>query len=42
MEFSVSSQKSEMLHFDGLLLTKSCTVSAKKGAEELSTDSLFV
>ena len=26
----MSSGKSEILHFDGLLLSKSCTVSAKK------------
>ena len=32
----MSSQKSEISHFDGLLLSKSCTVSAKKSTEELS------
>ena len=30
----MSSGKSEILHFDGLLLSKSCTVSAKKITEE--------
>ena len=30
----MSSGKSEILHFDGLLLSKSCTVSAKKSKEE--------
>ena len=30
MKFYVSSQKSKILHFDGLILSKSCTVSAKK------------
>ena len=30
----MSSRKSEILHFDGLLLSKSCTVSAKKSTEE--------
>ena len=30
VKFHVSSQKSEMLHFDGLLLSKSCKVSAKE------------
>ena len=30
VKFYMNSQKSEMLHFDGLLLSKSCTVSAKK------------
>ena len=30
----MSSGKSGILHFDGLLLSKSCTVSAKKSAEE--------
>ena len=32
----MSSRKSEILHFDGLLLSKSCTISAKKSTEELS------
>ena len=36
MKFYVSSRKSEILHFDGLLLSKSCTISAKKSTEELS------
>ena len=31
----MSSGKSEIMHFDGLLLSKSCTVSAKKSIEEL-------
>ena len=31
----MSSGKSEIMHFDGLLLPKSCTVSAKKSTEEL-------
>ena len=30
VKFYVSSRKSDILHFDGLLLSKSCTVSAKK------------
>ena len=30
VKFYMSSRKSEILHFDGLLLSKSCTVSAKK------------
>ena len=32
----MSSQNSEILHFDRLLLSKSCTVSAKKSTKELS------
>ena len=36
MIFYVRSRKFEILHFDGLLLFKSCTVSAKKCTEELS------
>ena len=32
----MSSQKSEILHFDGLLLSKSYKVPAKKSTEELS------
>ena len=32
----MSSRKSEILHFDGLFLAKSCKVSAEKGSEELS------
>ena len=31
----MSSGKSEILHSDGLLLSKSCTVSAKKSTEEV-------
>ena len=30
----MSSQKSEILHFNGLLFSKSCTVSAEKSTEE--------
>ena len=30
MKFYVSSLKSEIVHFDGLILSKSCTVSGKK------------
>ena len=30
VKFYLSSQKSEILHYDGLLLSKSCTVSGKK------------
>ena len=30
VKFYMSSRKSEILNFDGLLLSKSCTVSAKK------------
>ena len=30
----MSSGKSEFLHFDGLLLSKSCTVPAKKSTKE--------
>ena len=30
VKFYMSSRNSEILHFDGLLLSKSCTVSAKK------------
>ena len=33
----MSSQKSEILHFDGFLLPKSCTVSAKKGQDFIMT-----
>ena len=36
VKFYVSSQKSEILLFDGLLWSKSCIVSAKKSIEELS------
>ena len=36
VKLNVSSRKSEILHFDGLLWSKSCTVSAKKSIEELS------
>ena len=36
MKFHGSSRKSEILLFDGLLLSKSCKVSAKKSTEELS------
>ena len=33
----MSSGKSEILHFDGLLLSKSCTVSAKKVQKSFMT-----
>ena len=33
VKFYVSSQKSGILHFDGILLSKSCTVSTKKSTE---------
>ena len=36
VKFYLSSPKSEILHFDGFLLSKSCTVSGKKSTEELS------
>ena len=35
MKFHGSSRKSEILLFDGLLLSKPCKVSAKKSTEEL-------
>ena len=41
----MSSQKSEILHFNGLLFSKSCTVSAEKSTEEfpmtLKSDAKF-
>ena len=36
MKFYVSSRKSNILHFDWLLLFKLCTVSTKKSTEKLS------
>ena len=36
MKFYVSRRQSEILHFGGSLLSKSCKVSTKKNTEELS------